>query len=84
MLTIKFETFPGPDMGPVLMTVVPFNQVAVPDPVEEVPVSVSEVLVQVNIPFAVALILTVGAWLFCVIVVLAVEVQPLLPVTVTV
>ena len=64
MLTIKFETFPGPDVGPVLMTVVPFSQVAVPDPVEEVPMSVSEVLVQVNIPFAVAIILTVGAWLF--------------------
>ena len=84
MFTTRLATFPVPDMGPLLMTVVPFNQVAVPVPVDELPVNVTLVLVQVKTPFVVAAILTVGAWLFCVIVVAAVAVQPLAPVTVTV
>ena len=68
----------------MLITLVPFNQVAVPVPVDEVPVKVRLVLLQVSTPLAVAAIFTVGAWLFCVIVVAAVAVQPLTPVTVTV
>ena len=84
MLTTKLATFPVPAIGPVLKTVDPFNHVAVPFPVEELPVSVSVVLVQVSTPLKVGLMLTVGAWLFWVMVELAVEVQPFAPVTVTV
>ena len=84
MFTTRLATFPVPDMGPLLITVVPFNQVAFQVPVDELPVNVILVLLQVNTPFAVAAIATVGAWLFCVMVVAAVAVQPLAPVTVTV
>jgi hypothetical protein len=48
----------------VLNTVDPFNQVAVPVPVEDEPVSVILAFEQVSTPFAVAEILTEGAWLF--------------------
>lgn len=77
-------TFPTPEIGPVLNTVDPFNQVAVPVPVEDVPVSVILVFEQVSTPFAVAVILTDGAWLFCVIIVDAVAVHPFAPVAVRV
>jgi hypothetical protein len=84
VLTFKVATFPTPEIGPVLRNVAPINHVAVPDPVEDVPVSVMLVFVQVSMPFEVAEIPTIGAWLFCVIVVEANAVQPFEPVTVTV
>jgi hypothetical protein len=81
VVTTKFATFPAPEIGPVLSTVDPFNQVAVPVPEEDVPVSVMLVFVQVSTPDAVAAIFTDGAWLFCVIVKEAVAVQPFAAVT---
>lgn len=68
----------------MLKTVEPFSQVAVPVPVDELPVKVILVVLQVSTPLAVAAILTVGAWLFCVMVVAAVAVHPLALVTVAV
>lgn len=63
-MTTRLATFPAPEIGPVLNTVDPFSQVAVPVPVEDVPVSVIPVFVHVSTPFEVAEILTEGAWLF--------------------
>jgi hypothetical protein len=63
-LTLKEATFPTPEIGPVLKTVAPFNQVAVPLPVDELPVKVILVVLHVKMPLALAAILTVGAWLF--------------------
>lgn len=63
-LTLKEATFPAPEIGPVLKTVVPLSQVAVPLPVDELPVKVILVVLHVKMPLALAEILTVGAWLF--------------------
>jgi hypothetical protein len=63
-LTLKLATFPAPEIGPVLNTVDPLSQVAVPVPVDELPVRVMLVALQVRTPLALAAILTVGAWLF--------------------